>query len=139
MSLNPINKIIGENLREIREKKKKKALEMAKALDISESAYSKYERGETPINPSRAYQLADILEVSPHDILTPHEHFHVENSFHNSPINGTLSGHISNSTIVPNQILESIFDMIKQNMNVNTQLMNVALENQKMIIDIAKK
>ena len=121
-----INKIIGENLRTIRENKKRKALDIATELGISESAYTKYERGETPINPTRAFQLADIFNVSVHEILLPLEHCHIENSFHNSSISGTLSGTILNPTINSNALSASLLKIIEQNSESN-RMVNEAL------------
>lgn len=132
MSAN-INKIIGENLRTIREGKKRKALDIATELGISESAYTKYERGETPINPTRAFQLADIFNISVHEILLPLEHCHIENSFHNSPFSGTLNGSISNSTINSSSLVESLLKIIEQNSESNKRMNETLAELNKTI------
>ena len=42
---------------------------MSYALDISQAAYSKLERNETEMSITRIYQIAEILEVSPFELL----------------------------------------------------------------------
>jgi len=44
---------------------------MAFALDISQAAYSKIERGETELKLKRIYAIAEVLEISPLKLMPP--------------------------------------------------------------------
>lgn len=46
---------------------------MAIELELSTRAYSKIEQGETKLSVRRLYQIADILELSVHEILIMEE------------------------------------------------------------------
>jgi transcriptional regulator with XRE-family HTH domain len=56
---------VGEKIRLQRLTKNYSQEYMAFALDISQAAYSKIERGETVLTLPRVYEIAEILEVSP--------------------------------------------------------------------------
>lgn len=59
------NKTIGRNISKVRKHKEMKAMEIAKHLGISESAYTKYERGETEITLSFIQKVCEYLDVDP--------------------------------------------------------------------------
>ena len=65
-----MNKIIGENIRKLRILRGKNAKIIADALNISLSAYTKLERGETQIDMSRLVFIAKELDVSIEDITS---------------------------------------------------------------------
>ena len=44
---------------------------MAWCLGISQSAYSNLEKGETNISLQRVYDIAEILEISPFELMPP--------------------------------------------------------------------
>lgn len=48
--------------------------DMADALGISSSGYSKMERGETRISIDRLQKIADILEMDIYELIPPKEH-----------------------------------------------------------------
>ncbi len=58
-----------ENIRKFRELKNLTRDEVATRLEMSLSGYAKLERGEVELSIKRLYQLADILEVPPSQIL----------------------------------------------------------------------
>jgi transcriptional regulator with XRE-family HTH domain len=60
---------IGKNIRRIRCKQGWNQAEAAKRLRLSTAAFSNIETGITDISISRLYQLADIFQVSVHEIL----------------------------------------------------------------------
>lgn len=60
---------VGENIRLARLKKNYSQQNMADELDISQAAYSKLERDETEISIQRIYAIAEILEISPFELL----------------------------------------------------------------------
>ncbi len=63
------NLTIGQNIAKFRKLKSIKAFDIAKKLHLCESAYTKYERGETAITIDFVQKVADILEVDPLQIL----------------------------------------------------------------------
>ncbi len=60
---------IGHKIRRIREIRNYSQDYIAQKLDISPKAYSKIENEETRLSVDRLYQLAEILEVKPEDLL----------------------------------------------------------------------
>ncbi|OOR90775.1 helix-turn-helix domain-containing protein [Moraxella bovis] len=66
--------LVFEKIKDIRETKGFTQEEIAHALKISPSGYSKIERGETRINIDRLQQIADILEVNIFDLIPNKEH-----------------------------------------------------------------
>lgn len=64
-------KEIGETIREIRESKKISQYAMAYAIDISQAAYSKIERGETELKTRHLYLIAGVLKISIYELLPP--------------------------------------------------------------------
>ena len=70
------NKIVGRNMYITRKIKDKKAAEVADYLGISESAYTKYERGESQITVEIIQKVAESLKVDPmHIIASSHGDF----------------------------------------------------------------
>lgn len=64
-------KKIGETIRNIRESKKISQYAVAYAIDMSQAAYSKIERGETEIKARHLYLIAGVLEISVYELLPP--------------------------------------------------------------------
>jgi transcriptional regulator with XRE-family HTH domain len=62
-------KNIGEKIRIQRLTKNYSQEYMAFMLDISQAAYSKLERDETEISIRRIYAIAEILEISPFELM----------------------------------------------------------------------
>lgn len=60
---------IGEKIRQQRVIKGYSQEYMSFALEISQAAYSKIERDETELSVTRAYQIAEVLEISPFSLL----------------------------------------------------------------------
>lgn len=60
---------IGEKIRLERLAKQYSQEYMAWSLEISQAAYSKVERDETELTIRRIYQIAEILEISPFQLL----------------------------------------------------------------------
>ncbi|GAB3923719.1 helix-turn-helix domain-containing protein [Mucilaginibacter myungsuensis] len=65
------NKIrsVAVNIRKVRESKDYTQDYLAVKLNISQNAYSKIELGYTKITVERLFQIAQILEVNPVDLL----------------------------------------------------------------------
>lgn len=61
----------GTKIRLIRKNKGLTQAYMAEHLNLSTRGYSKIELGETQLGVIRLFEIADILEVSVHEILLP--------------------------------------------------------------------
>ncbi|WP_439480635.1 helix-turn-helix domain-containing protein [Chryseobacterium aquaticum] len=59
---------LGNRVKSLRELKNYSQKYVSERLDISQSAYSKLETGETKISDEKLSQIAEILEVKPEDI-----------------------------------------------------------------------
>jgi len=57
-------KIFGERLKELRQDKGMSKLAMAKALEISDAAIGRWERGERTINAELLIKIADYFDVT---------------------------------------------------------------------------
>ncbi|HVS90391.1 MAG TPA: helix-turn-helix transcriptional regulator [Mucilaginibacter sp.] len=60
---------IAANIRKIREYRNYTQEYLAARLHISQNAYSKIELGQTKITVGRLFQIADILDATPEDII----------------------------------------------------------------------
>ena len=81
------NKIIGRNLAKFRQLKDIKAADLAERIGMKEGAYTKYERGESPINVDLIQKVATALEVNPISILAASPDNFIE-SIKDSPLAG---------------------------------------------------
>jgi|GEM_PF-4073272 len=61
--------IIAERLTAIRKAKGITQVEMAKKLKVTQSMYSKYERGDVRIYSDLLYKMATILDVTPNELF----------------------------------------------------------------------
>jgi transcriptional regulator with XRE-family HTH domain len=59
------NKLVGRNVAKLRIHREIKAADMAGRLCISETAYTKYERGETTITLEFLNKVAEQFDVNP--------------------------------------------------------------------------
>ncbi|HAO07985.1 MAG TPA: XRE family transcriptional regulator [Chryseobacterium sp.] len=59
---------LGNRVKSLRELKNYSQKYVSERLDVSQSAYSKLENGETKITDEKLAQIAEILEVKPEDI-----------------------------------------------------------------------
>ena len=90
---------IGHKLRRIREIKNYSQDYIAQKLDISAKAYSKIENEETRLSVDRLYQLADILEVKPEDLLN----FDEKVVIHSISNSGNGDGFVYNKEVSDNE------------------------------------
>lgn len=63
------NKIVGRNLAKFRKLKDIKAADLAERIGMKESAYTKYERGESAITVDLVQKVATALDINPISIL----------------------------------------------------------------------
>jgi transcriptional regulator with XRE-family HTH domain len=78
---------ISDNIKKFRELKNFTRDQLAAELNMSLSGYSKLERGEVELTISKLYRIAEVLEVSPSQILNfdASRVFHISN---NNVVNG---------------------------------------------------
>jgi transcriptional regulator with XRE-family HTH domain len=81
--------IVGQKIKKLRELKNFTQEFMAKELNLSQSAYSKIESGETDIPYSRLEEVAQVLGMRPEDVVAFNEHM-VFNVMHNQTGNGLV-------------------------------------------------
>jgi transcriptional regulator with XRE-family HTH domain len=70
---------IGEKIRKVRELKGYSQEFVSEQLDISQKAYSKIERNETKIDWGRITKIAEVLEISPIDLLNFEDNYKFNN------------------------------------------------------------
>lgn len=111
------NKTIGRNMYKFRKVKDKKASDIADYIGISESAYTKYERGESQITIDIIQKVAEYLKVDPLNIIAASPGNFVENG-NNSPI--AINGY--NETISEEQI-RLMTKLIENQISMNEKIM----------------
>ncbi|HEY9006414.1 MAG TPA: helix-turn-helix transcriptional regulator [Ohtaekwangia sp.] len=126
------NKAIGSNISMYRKIRGFKASDIAERLGISESSYTRYERGETSITVDLVKQIADELKIDPVTLLSVHPSNFIDNA--NSPNSIVIS---SNS----NYMNESELSTTNQDqMKMMMKLMeSVTALSEKLIALLEKK
>jgi len=76
------SKAIGRNISLYRKIRGVKASEIAEKIGISESAYTRYERGEGQITVDLIQQISEVLNVDPIMLLSVSPTNFIENSSH---------------------------------------------------------
>jgi transcriptional regulator with XRE-family HTH domain len=88
MSKTQLTNIISRNIKRLREERGMSQEEMALALEMSTSGYSKVERGSVDMSVTRVEQIAQLLSVKP-TALFDAEHSQVFNIHQNKYVQGT--------------------------------------------------
>lgn len=83
-----LKSIISKNIKRFREARGMSQEEMALALEMSTSGYSKVERGSVDVSVSRVEQIAQLLSVKP-AVLFDFEQSQVFNIHQNKYVQGT--------------------------------------------------
>jgi transcriptional regulator with XRE-family HTH domain len=78
---------LGQKIKKLRELKNFTQSHIASELGITQSAYSKMEQGETEISYTKISKIAEVLGISPEEILTFNEQM-IFNVMHNQTGNG---------------------------------------------------
>ncbi len=119
--------MIGNNIKNIRELKNLTQEFVAEKLDISQSAYSRLESGETKISKEKLHQIAEVLEVKPEDI----REFDSQRYFNSV---GDIEGNYSGSIIVglSREDVDTIKKLYEDKIVLLEELLNITKkENQK--------
>lgn len=87
------NKQIGQSIAKLRNHREIKAAELAKFLNLSTAAYTKYERGETAITINFLNHVAEFFDINPLQLLQSTPENIVENIYNSKVVidNGSLS------------------------------------------------
>lgn len=112
------NTTIGRNLYRARKIREKKASEVAEYVGLKESAYTKYERGESKITIELIQKVAELLKFDPLQLLTV------------SP--GNFIENVSNAVVLSNfQTFQTVNE--KQNEMMLKLMENVMFINERII------
>jgi transcriptional regulator with XRE-family HTH domain len=88
------NLTVGQNIARLRKLKDIKAYEMAKRLNMKESTYTRYKRGETAITIDFINKVAGVFGIQPLKILTASSKTIFEIVSHSSANNSTIQNSI---------------------------------------------
>jgi transcriptional regulator with XRE-family HTH domain len=118
------NKTIGRNLYKYRKIREKKASEVADYIGISESAYTKYERGESQITIDVIQKASEILEVDPLYIVasTPGNFVDGSNSPHAIVVGGNIGG---DAKLIDENQTALIAKLIESQIAMNEKIMTL--------------
>jgi transcriptional regulator with XRE-family HTH domain len=116
---------IGYKIRKVREFKGLSQEYVAQKLNISQSAYSKIECGETKVDHDRIADISGILEVDPMDLHAFDENY----IFNNCTQPGGKFNHFINQ--LPEKLMEQYEARIKQLEEENKFLKNLHYSNTK--------
>jgi transcriptional regulator with XRE-family HTH domain len=115
------NKTIGRNLLLFRKLRDKKAFEVADYIGIGESAYTKYERGESKITVELIQKVAEFLKVDPLMLLSAQPGQFIEN-VHDSTITGAgsyIGGNFqtcdAKQTEMMLNLMEKVIELLEKN------------------------
>ena len=102
-------KLVGRNIKNARREKDIKAFDIATQMDISESAFTKMERGETKTNLDKIIELSQLLEK-------PIEYFFTDKTqenftFYNSQGSGKT---VSNHNQINHEIITELTNQLKE-------------------------
>jgi transcriptional regulator with XRE-family HTH domain len=80
-----MNNLIGKKIKSLRIEHGFNQKDLAKKLNITQSAYSRLERGETRIDIERVIKLGEIYNVEPTDLIFNQEGYNNTFNIHNNP------------------------------------------------------
>jgi len=103
------NKVVGETISKLRLHRNKKAREIANYLELSESAYTKYERGESAITIPFINKIAMFFDIHPIELIQYTSENIIEN-IHNAGITSQPNERLTNFT---REIIELMVKLIE--------------------------
>jgi transcriptional regulator with XRE-family HTH domain len=121
--------LVGQKIKKLRELKNLTQEHVANELGITQSAYSKIENNEVELVYSKLEQIANVLGLSPEDIITFNEHV-VFNIMHNKDSqNGMIVHHAS--AIEKHLYEEQISQLKEENTYLKSVLDKILLSENK--------
>ena len=124
------SKAIGKNISMYRKIRGLKAADIAETLAISESSYTRYERGETSISIELIQQISEVLQVNPYMLLSVNPSIFIEigqSNGNNSPMG--IHGYYNHQTTNDQQM--QAMTKILENMASLTERLITLLEERK--------
>jgi len=117
---------LGHKIKKIREFKNVTQKQVAEALGITQSAYSKIELGETELPYSRLEKISTVLGVKPEEIISFNEHmiFNVMNNQNGGNLFGNITYTISD---VERKLFEQQIDFLKEELAYMKKLLEIAM------------
>ena len=107
------NKLVGRNVAKLRKHREVKAADMAGRLGISETAYTKYERGETVITLEFLNKVAEQFDVNPNEFLNATPYTIIEN-IHDSNVLNNTGGDVTNTLNNDKEIIQAVIEQNKK-------------------------
>jgi transcriptional regulator with XRE-family HTH domain len=117
------NKLVGRNVAKLRRHREIKAADMAGRLGISETAYTKYERGETTITLEFLNKVAEQFDVNPNEFLNATPQNIIEN-IHDSQVYGLQSTGTTINVTNQKEIIDTILEQNKKLTELMEKLAN---------------
>ncbi|MCL4280723.1 MAG: helix-turn-helix domain-containing protein [Flavobacteriales bacterium] len=125
--------MVTQKIRFLREQKKLRHEDMAERLGISPSTYQRLESGETKMDVERLQKIAEVLEVSPDELLNSEPIvFNVSNNSGGAYANYGHIGHL-----VPEEFVEKLMD--RYDAKHEAQVKNLEAMNQRLLDLLEKK
>jgi transcriptional regulator with XRE-family HTH domain len=117
---------LGYKIKKIREFKNVTQKQIADALGITQSAYSKIEMGETDVPYSRLEKISTVLGVKPEEIISFNEHmiFNVMNNQNGGNLFGNITYTISDAE---RKLYEQQIDILKEELAYMKKLLEIAM------------
>ena len=122
------NKVIGKNIARFRKMREMKPSDIAKQLGMKEAAYTKYEKGESPITIELVQKIAETLKIDPFQILSTAP-VSIADNIHNSPAAG-VGNYIGGNLNIPDEQQSKL--LLKMMENIITLM-------EKMVVQLDKK
>jgi transcriptional regulator with XRE-family HTH domain len=116
---------IGQKIKKLRELKNFTQSHLASELGITQSAYSKIELGETEVSYTKLTKIAQVLGMSPEEIMTFNEQM-IFNVMHNQ----TGNGFVINKGFTENEkkLYEDQIDHLKEEINYLKRVLDKLLK-----------
>jgi transcriptional regulator with XRE-family HTH domain len=118
---------IGQKIKKLRELKNLTQDHMAKALGVSQSAYSRMEMGDAEITYKRLEVISEELGMKPEDVITFNESM-VFNVMHNDTANGLVINNNQLSEAEKNLYQQQI-DLLKEQVEYLKKMLDTVLKS----------
>ena len=119
---------IGQKIKKLRELKNLTQDHMAKALGVSQSAYSRMEMGDAEITYKRLEVISEELGMKPEDVITFNESM-VFNVMHNDTANGLVINNNQLSEAEKNLYQQQI-DLLKEQVEYLQKTLELILKKE---------
>ncbi|QEC43852.1 MULTISPECIES: helix-turn-helix domain-containing protein [Chitinophagaceae] len=119
------NKAVGRNMYINRKIRDKKAQEVADYLGISESAYTKYERGESKITVDIIQRVAEFHKVDPVSLLSSQGITFIDSGNNSPNSSGANGGYYNNVQSMTDEQTKMMLTLIQSVTSLNEKLIAV--------------